>query len=69
MVKKYVVSTPSELHKALSNEGWEGEHLSEMVEKISPDMRNPGEVRVWDGAGGFVTITNKALIERRSKSK
>tara|TARA_Y100000401_G_C8299547_1_gene213246 strand:- start:608 stop:907 length:300 start_codon:yes stop_codon:yes gene_type:complete len=64
---KFVVKNPNELQAILIDHGVDSENIDRMVQNISDDLKAEGEIFLWDGEGGFKTVTNHALEERRAK--
>ena len=64
---KFVGKNPNELRAILIDHGVDEEKIDRMVQNISADLKAEGEIFLWDGEGGFKTVTNHALEERRDK--
>ncbi len=67
MSQKFTVKNPDQLRCVLVDVGVDEDAVDRMVVQISDDLKSTGEVFLWDGKGGFETITNHALAERRVK--
>tara|TARA_Y100001960_G_C13980990_1_gene497589 strand:- start:7 stop:276 length:270 start_codon:yes stop_codon:yes gene_type:complete len=64
---KFIVKDSNELRNILIDHGVNEENIERMVQNISDDLKAEGEIFLWDGEGGFKTVTNHALEERRAK--
>lgn len=67
-MKQHIVKNDKALKEALLGLGTIApSQATEMIAGISHDMRKSGEIFLWDGDGGFITITNHVLAEKRRK--